>query len=248
MRTFQTSACRRRFFGRCAALVGGMLVRPVELLAAGPAFVHLVKRGDTLWTIAESHGMTVSRLKALNGLSGDVIHPGQRLRLAGRFLPPGVIRTDDGVSSRWKNIILHHSATANGNASIFGAYHRRHGMKNGLAYHFVIGNGTDSGDGEIEAGTRWKRQIEGGHVGSLAWNRNSIGICLVGNFEKSKPTANQLDALVEIIDCLNSELPARPRRILLHREVPRAQTVCPGRRFPVSEVRKRYSSQMKQSA
>ena len=46
-------------------------------------------------------------------------------------------------------------------------------MQNGLAYHFLIGNGIDSGDGEVEIGPRWKRQLLGGHVKNYKINLNS---------------------------------------------------------------------------
>ena len=48
-------------------------------------------------------------------------------------------------------------------------------MSNGLAYHFVIGNGSSSGNGEIEIGSRWTRQINGGHVASDYLNNIAIG-------------------------------------------------------------------------
>ena len=33
-----------------------------------------------------------------------------------------------------------------------------------LGYHFVIGNGTDTGDGQIEVGPRWPKQKWGAHA------------------------------------------------------------------------------------
>lgn len=45
--------------------------------------VHEVARGDTLSTIAARYGSTVSELRTINGLKDDVIHPGQRLSIAG---------------------------------------------------------------------------------------------------------------------------------------------------------------------
>ena len=47
-------------------------------------------------------------------------------------------------------------------------------MQNGLAYHFVIGNGTSTGNGQIEVGDRWRRQINGGHVHSDYLNNISL--------------------------------------------------------------------------
>ena len=43
--------------------------------------VHTVRRGESLAAIATSYGTTVGRIKADNGLSSDVIHPGQQLRV-----------------------------------------------------------------------------------------------------------------------------------------------------------------------
>src|SRR4029078_6426760 len=101
---------------------------------------------------------------------------------------------------RWKMIICHHSGLRYGNAMIYDREHRKRGMENGLAYHFVIGNGVDSGDGEIEIGNRWLKQFNGGHVHREEINAIAIGIGLVGNFEKSSPTKKQLAAFRELID------------------------------------------------
>ncbi len=138
---------------------------------------------------------------------------------------------------RWKHLILHHSATLTGNSAKFDRFHReRHHMENGLAYHFVIGNGSDSGDGEIEIGPRWAKQLEGGHVSSRAFNENSIGVCLVGNFEEQRPTPPQLTALIELLGCLKRDLVAGNCKLLLHREVNGERTLCPGRHFPAERI------------
>ena len=43
--------------------------------------VWTVKKGDTLYSIAKAHGLTVEKLKNLNGLSGNLIKIGQKLQL-----------------------------------------------------------------------------------------------------------------------------------------------------------------------
>jgi hypothetical protein len=91
---------------------------------------------------------------------------------------------------------------------VFDYYHKHvRRMQNGLAYHFVIGNGTSTGNGQVEVGDRWRRQINGGHVHSDYLNNISLGICLVGDFNRDQPTRAQLDACEELI-----RLSARPLR------------------------------------
>ena len=111
-------------------------------------------------------------------------------------------------------------------------------MENGLAYHFIIGNGSDSRDGEIEVGGRWTRQLNGGHVHSFALNENSIGICLVGNFEKTRPTKKQIAAALELVGFVKRTLLAGKPDLLLHREIPGEHTLCPGHNFPDVKFRR----------
>src|SRR5437899_2755373 len=65
------------------------------------------------------------------------------LALAVICLVLGNVVGDPVETREWEWIIIHHSATRVGSASIFDAAHRARGMINGLAYHFVIDNGTD---------------------------------------------------------------------------------------------------------
>ena len=145
---------------------------------------------------------------------------------------------------RWQFIVVHNSGTRQGNARVFDYYHRHvRRMQNGLAYHFVIGNGTSTGNGQIEIGDRWRRQINGGHVHSDYLNNISLGICLVGDFNRDQPTRAQLDACEELVRYLRQRcggtgrgaIPVKP-----HREMnpPRWPTDCPGDDFPYSWFRK----------
>lgn len=145
---------------------------------------------------------------------------------------------------RWQFIVVHNSGTRQGNARVFDYYHRHvRRMRNGLAYHFVIGNGTSTGDGEVEVGDRWRRQINGGHVHSDYLNNISLGICLVGDFNHDRPTRAQLECCEELIRYLrrrcgkidNGDILVRP-----HREMnpPRWPTDCPGELFPYSWFRR----------
>ena len=76
---------------------------------------------------------------------------------------------------RWGHVVVHNSATKRGNAKVFEYYHRQvRGMGDGLAYHFVIGNGTYSGKGEVEVGSRWDSQLDGGHLEGGLQNEGAI--------------------------------------------------------------------------
>ncbi len=158
-----------------------------------------------------------------------------------RYLDRNVIaaiRNAPVQRSRWKFIIVHNSGTKQGNARAFDYYHRnvRH-MQNGMAYHFVVGNGTSSGNGQVEVGDRWRRQINGGHVHSDYLNNISLGICLVGDFNRSQPTRAQLDATEELIKYLRDRcgrVEGHAIAVRPHREMnpPRWATDCPGDAFP----------------
>jgi LysM repeat protein len=141
----------------------------------------------------------------------------------------------------WKYIVVHHSGTKSGNAKIFNYYHSKvRGMENGLAYHFVIGNGTDSEDGEIEVGERWLEQLQGGHLASEYLNEISIGICFVGDFSGSQPTRKQIASLVELINYLNSKIKTGRPQFKLHREINTRPTECPGKFFPAQAMHKLF--------
>jgi hypothetical protein len=151
------------------------------------------------------------------------------------WLPPS------GVEKDWTAIVIHHSATENGNAAIFDRIHREHNHWEGVGYDFVIGNGTDSGDGEVEVTFRWRRQISGAHCGGTPgnWaNEDGIGICLVGNFDRTTPTARQMQALAKLVRFLQKRYRISETRMYGHNTTPGARvTNCPGAKFPMSTLK-----------
>ena len=137
---------------------------------------------------------------------------------------------------RWRSIVVHNSATERGGARVFG-YHHRHirNLSEGLAYHFVIGNGSYSGMGEIEVGERWARQSEGEAIIEATPNEGTIGICLVGNFNESAVDVAQLEAFDELTDYLQARVGVM--QLKTHTDATDGQTMCPGRFFPASLLR-----------
>ena len=139
-------------------------------------------------------------------------------------------------TAKWRNIVLHHSAASRGSMAGMDGYHRDRGMENGLAYHFVIGNGRGMRDGELGIGGRWIKQIRGGHVKSAAMNEVAIGICLVGNFEGVRPTTAQMSTLKSLLTYLTKHTRVPVARIQMHRTINIMPTKCPGRLFPMTTV------------
>lgn len=133
---------------------------------------------------------------------------------------------------RWKRIVIHHSRSRHGNAAQLARSHQAKGLA-GLGYHFVIGNGRGMADGELHVAERWLRQQPGAHVAgpeSLAYNRDSIGVCLVGDGRQEAFGRGQMDRLVAAVSTLARELGIPRDQILLHEDV--AGVDDPGQFFP----------------
>lgn len=240
---------RRAFLNTLGLGLAGLAAGGPSLLAKGATGrTHRVVAGDTLSGIAANYDVTVTALKIANKLKGDVIFKGQVLVIPGGGRTAVLGRVIAATASlkiergRWKYVVAHHSGIEAGNAKAYGAAHKRRGMENGLAYDFVIGNGKDSGEGEIEIGPRWLKQIDGGHVRSAHYNTHGIGICLVGNFEKRRPSERQMASFTALVDWLREEAPLGVKpKFTVHRWVDRSHTVCPGKFFPYAAMKKRYA-------
>ncbi len=136
----------------------------------------------------------------------------------------------------WRYIVIHHSDTADGNAAKFDAAHRAKGWDE-LGYHFVIDNGSGGGDGQVEVGPRWPKQKWGAHAKTPdnRYNDFGIGICLVGNFEVTRPTAAQMKSTAKLVAYLMKTYRISPNNIVGHRDT--KPTDCPGRNMSLATVR-----------
>lgn len=144
------------------------------------------------------------------------------------FQPP---KADRG----WKYVVLHHSATAEGSYADIDREHRERLGTKGCGYHFVIGNGSHSPDGQIEVTQRWSDQRAGAHcrdATSAAMSDYGIGICLVGDFDQAEPTARQLEAAEALVAYLQDRYEIAGNHIGPHGQFTRNPTVCPGKHFP----------------
>jgi len=179
---------------------------------------------------------------AKSSVSYDKVRLGQR-KPSWKYLTADVRRQIDAANidkGRWRYIVVHESATTKGNAKAFDNYHRNvKGMANGLAYHFVIGNGSYTKNGQIEVGNRWARQIQGGHLKSSAQNEIALGICLVGDFDSNRVNGDQMSAMDELVTYLQAKV--GKAIVTTHRRINIVPTSCPGRYFPDNMVMMAYN-------
>jgi hypothetical protein len=135
----------------------------------------------------------------------------------------------------WKNIILHHSATADGKALNTAALREGHLRKGwaDIGYHFII----EQVDANYEIIVGRMLDREGAHCPDHGRNWDSIGICVVGNFETSVPIYAQKNALVKLCKALCKQFNIPPAQIYPHREF--SNTLCPGKNFGIAAIRQR---------
>ena len=160
------------------------------------------------------------------------------------WIPPSYLE-DRG---RWQGIIIHHSGVSYGCAAHEDKYHKSIGW-DGLGYDFVINNGVYKNgygepDGLVEVGYRWRQQKTGAHCRpegdwSNYWNEHTIGICLIGDFEKTRPTERQWQSLVKLLRFLQNRYDIPTSQIKGHRDI--KVTKCPGRYFSSGELRRRLA-------
>jgi hypothetical protein len=162
----------------------------------------------------------------------------------GRVRPPAVARSAEPKDwiphvppRHWQFIIVHHSATPAGGAARFDREHRAKGWDE-LGYDFVIGNGTDTRDGQIEVGPRWIKQKWGAHTKTPdnMYNEVGVGICLVGNFQQDYPTAAQMRSLAKLDAFLMRQYHIPVDHIIGHRDT--KPTECPGKNLSIATVRR----------
>jgi len=76
----------------------------------------------------------------------------------------------------------------------------------------------------------------------LSWNKESIGICLIGNFELRSPTSKQMDSLEGLCEYLIKRCNIPKSKVTTHKILHKNHTVCPGKYFSLTSLIKRISS------
>ncbi|MBL7081121.1 MAG: N-acetylmuramoyl-L-alanine amidase [Candidatus Omnitrophica bacterium] len=203
----------------------------VPVVVGRTNITHTVAPGESLWRISQVYDVSIDAIVRANKLKhSSEVKLGQNLLIPSALPPQSVITLYP--SRKWKYIIIHHSATDEGNSLHFHHAHQRRGFKE-IGYHFVIDNGTrGKQNGFIEVSPRWIKQEYGAHCRAGGMNYKSLGICLVGNFSKEEVSEKQLNSLVYLVNLLRDYYHIPLKNIMGHSDAPGAQTECPGTKFP----------------
>jgi N-acetylmuramoyl-L-alanine amidase len=131
------------------------------------------------------------------------------------------------VFRRITHIILHHTGAEEKNAEQVRRYHLRRGYRD-VGYNFII-----EPRGKVVIGR--SLLLPGAHCQAGNMNFRSIGVALIGNLELRQATPLQVQALQNLVRKLREEFKIPGEKVLCHRQVPGARTLCPGRYFPGKE-------------
>jgi hypothetical protein len=147
--------------------------------------------------------------------------------------------------------MLHHSATGPG--MTVEDIRREHVRLNGwldIGYHYVLVRGAD-GHGYLKAGR--PDSMDGAHAGAgavdrvtgLGWNREALGLCVVGYFHPGSPLSEHMSAmlfgdLTAAVRHVMTKYGIRADHLLRHRDV--RATACPGDWFPWERLKSQVLS------
>jgi len=232
-------------FGRCfGRLIGVLLlgggVGCVQSMPLPPAPPSQGSSPQISSPVAASREGSIRENHA--GLTGPFSTEMSRLPDQSNWSVSGVNRWRPSVAARpWKYIVLHHTAADSGSVESIHETHLQRKDSSGhpwlgIGYHFVIGNGKGMTDGEIEPTFRWREQLHGAHAGGTnpEYNQQGIGIVLVGNFQKQRPTQQQLLSVKRLVRSLAEDYGIASTNIIGHKDI--RATECPGELFPLQDV------------
>jgi hypothetical protein len=175
----------------------------------------------------------------LRSPSGRLRQVGLREGLLPYVNDPGDLFQPPKAERPWKYVVLHHSAKSSGSYDQIDREHREEHGWDGCGYHFVIGNGTGSPDGQIEVAQRWVKQKHGIHCRdgkNPDVSEYGIGICLVGDLDDSPPTPRQIAAAKALVAYLGARYHIPADQIGTHTQLAASPTACPGKHFPVAAI------------
>ena len=125
---------------------------------------------------------------------------------------------------KWRNIVIHGSAE--GAATVGNC-------------HFVVEPADTNNPLGIRANGAWMDQAESPHVPpgpGPNWGKDTIGVCMVGDFSLSPPSDEQWKALVKLVTDLQKKCNVPASQVYLYRTIRGSSS--PGAAFPEEEFNK----------
>lgn len=130
-------------------------------------------------------------------------------------------------------IIIHHSLTKDSKTVSWGAIRRYHTIERGwrdIGYHFGIEQVYDA----YEVFLGRLPNVQGAHT--LGQNHNSIGICVVGNYDEDTLPIEAYIKLVDLCKYLVQDYGIDPTEVYGHCDF--ASKSCPGNKFPLNDLKR----------
>ncbi len=121
-------------------------------------------------------------------------------------------------------IIIHHTERNNDFPFFVKFRHKYLRGWEDIGYHYLIGNNhLFTKDGNLYVGREEK--FEGAHV--IGYNKDSLGICLIGNFDKKAPTKKQFETLFSFLKEKLKKYNLSAENICGHNEFLGVEKSCP---------------------
>lgn len=219
-------------------------------------FKYTVARGDTLSSISRRSRLSVSTIIRVNKLESNALFPGMLIILPGvsymgqdplsipdepieanlsnydyRIVRRGswtkqAVRSNNRILGSVNRITIHHTGEHGDIAKLpdlevvkrIENYHRNERKWAAIGYHFLVGR-----NGVVYEGR--PARYQGAHTRSN--NRNNLGISMIGDFNKHKPSGVQLAALESLLNDRRSKYNVHKRNVFGHRDL--SPSVCPGK-------------------
>lgn len=145
-----------------------------------------------------------------------------------------------GDLNRWlvEYIIIHHSLTKDGLVPDWPSIDHYHTITNGwsdIGYHFGIEQIRKVNEYEVLVGR--PMILTGAHCISKGFNYKSLGICMVGNFDKVTPPKQQWNRALKLTRSLMHVFEVPKFKVLGHHEVALDGRTCPGLLFNMNDFR-----------
>ena len=129
-----------------------------------------------------------------------------------------------------KYLVYHHTASSEATPKDINKNHVEKGW-DGIGYHFYIRK-----DGTIYRGR--PEETIGAHV--YQRNRDTLGICLEGNFENEKPSDSQIESLVKLSSDMIMKYNIED--LMGHKDL--YNTLCPGKGFDLEYVKLKVADEV----